>query len=343
MGIQGSRALALVAVRRAFAVTAALALACVLVPPGRADAAIPSPAVPIDITASGSNGSGRITTPGRACADGGRGAHWHYDYESVLGRGVFSGLESVARLHVDLHSDDDAPVVDPPADPPFEGTGSDAFLQGDESHLTISNARGAVKLRMRAGDCTDPTVAFDGDHADGSGLWTVDRGTGAYRDVTGAGSFVLGADVTPGADNDFDVQLSGQMDIPRPGLGAAVADVYWGFLGADYLLRRVTVVYRVTNTGSGDAFGARVVAASSPTDGVTVIGAPSRPLGDLKAGESELVTFRYQLGLTKPCLLTVLGCTFDTKLQVDLPDALDRSQIDEKTLRVRAPSLPPPL
>src|SRR3546814_21079097 len=97
---------------------------------------------------------------------------------------------------------------------------------------------------------------------------------------------------------------------------------YWGSLGTDYLSRRVTVVYRVSNEGAGDAFGAEVESITSSTAGVTPIGGTHLPLGDLPAGDSEVVALRFQLGLLGPCQLVILNCAFSTQTDVSWTDAL---------------------
>jgi hypothetical protein len=308
---------------------------------------VPVSAAPaqLNVVLQSSDGVGRITTPGRSCAEGGDGAHWHYDYGSQLKPGVFSGLAGEVRAHLDLHSEDDATRIDPDPDPPFDGTGAGAFLQGEESHASLLNQRGTVKLRLRSGTCDDPTLAFDGRNAAGAGTWTVDRGVGAYRDATGSGTFTVEqAEVGPGADNAISLLLNGEIDVLQPALQVDVVDAYWGLLGADYLLRRVTVVYRITNTGPGDSFASKLTGASSPNAGVGVRdGYVPKYLGDLGQAESELVKVKYQLGLVEPCALVVLGCEFDVNVRVLLPDALDRPDTQSQTVRVRAPDFPPPL
>ena len=321
------------------------AVVCIVVSAGvPSGAAVPSPVVPITISASGANGAGRITTPGRPCADGGEGGHWHYDYGAPLADGAFSNLPGDLRMHLDLHTDDDGPLIDPPADPPFAGAGATPFLLGRESHVTLNNARGRITLALIGGSCGEPGDAtFDGKEASAEGAWEVVRGVGAYRDATGTGTYALTADVTPGADNTFDVVLDGNITIVPPAITVQAVDAYWGLLGVDYLRRRVTVVYRITNTGAGDSFGARLTGITSSTNGVEPVGVTARPLGDLRPEESELVTVRYQLGLLSPCRLVILNCRFDTTLSVDIPDAFDRSNTQVRTLRVRAPTAPPPL
>ncbi len=260
-----------------------------------------------------------------------------------MDRGVFSSLASELRLHLDLHSEDDATRIDPAADPPFEDTGAGAFLQGEESHASLINDRGTIKLRLTSGTCENPTLDFDGKAASGVGDWEIDRGVGSYRGATGSGRFTLAADVAPGADNPFELTLDGDFEILRPTLEVEVLQTYWGFLGADYLLRQPTVVFRITNSGPGDSFHSKLVNVTSPTSGVKVLGPKTAFLGDLHEGDSELVSVKFQLGLLKPCALVILGCEFDATLHVNLPDALDRPDTQTDTAHARAPDLPPPL
>jgi hypothetical protein len=55
-------------------------------------------------------------------------------------------------------------------------------------------------------------------------------------------------------------------------------------------------------------------------------------VGDLAAGANVRVTVEYQV--EKPC---ESGCSFETLLSVDLPDALDVSGVQSKTVLVRVP------
>lgn len=287
------------------------------------------------------DGTGNSSTPGRSCADGGAGAYWHYDYGAALAASSFSQLASEARVHLDLHSDTQRYTNASGAYAP----GSTAFLQGAESHLSILNQRGSVKVRLSSGTCDAPTLAFDGSVASGSGTWVLDRGTGAYRDITSAGgTFTLTkAEVNPGGDNELQVSLDGQFSIPDPSLQLEVVRTFWGGLGTDYLTRRVTVEYRITNAGPGDAFGATLQSTDSPSLGVDPLGPTPQPLFDLPAGASQLVQVRYQLGLLGPCALVLLGCHFDTSATVNLPDAFDKPHVLTATVATTAPSLPPPL
>jgi hypothetical protein len=294
---------------------------------------------PLNIAVSGGNGVGRITSPGRPCAEGGSGSYRHYGFESALAPGVVSKLAGMIRGSIDVHHDGPVPPVGPAT--------SGAFLARGGSHITITNQRGAVRLQLASGDCAAPTLAFDGvTLGPGPGTWAIDAtGTnGAYRGASSpGGTFTLGADLAPGADNAWAVQLEGSLTVLQPSLGASVVRTFWGSLGLDYLLRRVSVTYEVTNTGPGDAFGVSLMSATSPTAGVTPLGPTPVALGDLAAGETARFTVRYQLGLLAPCALVVLGCNFGSRVTVDLPDALDVPGAQSATAAVHAPDLPPPL
>jgi hypothetical protein len=296
--------------------------------------------IPGGIAVEAEDGAGNSSTPGRSCADGGAGAYWHYDYGADLAANAFSKLASTSRVHLDLHSDTQRYQNSDGAYAP----GTTAFLQGSESHASILNQRGSVKVRLVSGTCAAPSLAFDGSNASGSGTWLVDSGTGAYRDITGSGTFTLAnAEVNPGADNALDLTLDGPFTIPDPSLQLEVVKTYWGGLGTDYLSRRVTVQYRITNAGPGDAFGATLKSTGSPTSGVSPLGPTPQPLFDLPAGASQIVEVRYQLGLIGPCALVLLGCHFQTSATVDLPDGFDVSHVLTATVATTAPTLPPPL
>lgn len=299
------------------------------------------------VTIQAGNGSGRSVTPGRPCDDGGTGAYWHYEYaDDVAATAILGGQPAEGLVHLDLHSDEQRfPNV--AGDPYPDGANPTAFLAGTESHASLLTDRGSIKVRLSSGDCDAPTLAFDGSTASGSGTWTVDTGSvsGAYRDVTGSGTFALrSAEVNPGADNAIDLRLDGSLTVPEPALQIEVLSTYWGQLGTDYLSRRVTVVYRVTNVGQGDAFGARITAVTDLTAGTTPFVNLPADLGDLRAGESREFRFRHQLGLlTGPCKLVLLGCVFQTRFTIDLPNAFDQSHLFTATVTSKAPTLPPPL
>ncbi|HZN16463.1 MAG TPA: hypothetical protein VFB78_19520 [Acidimicrobiales bacterium] len=244
----------------------------------------------------------------------------------------------------DVHHDGDEPVGTPLA-----GPAAKAFLQPGESHATFSNQRGTVPLLLTAGTCAAPPLTFDGAKISGPGTWAIDalHATGAYRQSTGTGTFTLtNTGVEPGADNPWSLQLSGNISVLQPSFGLEVVSTSWGNLGVDYLLRKVTVVYRVRNNGPGDAFGVVMQATSTTTPGVTPLGPQPQNLGDLLAGEYTTFSVRYQFTLLAgPCKLVILGCEFDTYVTVSMPDALDKADVPSPTrgAHITAPNFPPPL
>lgn len=337
-------------------VLAAVAVAATALLPGSDASAGTGTPQPLDITVQGANGTGRISAPGRPCSEGGDGASFHYGYRSALPAGRFSALPAELRLNLDVHGEGQgAPQI----------SYDDAFLLAEESAATLANERGTVRLTLSSGTCSAPTLAFDGAKAedatpsDPTGTWRVQTSTGSYRGATGTGTFSLSrADVAPGADNPFSFTMNGNLAVLQPNLTVAPVASYWGFLGADYLLRRVTVVFRVTNTGgaavTGDAFDVRLGAVSaSPASapgtttlsGVKVLGPVVQRLGDLVPGQSEDIRVRYELGLApdEPCALVVLSCSFDTALTLESRDALDVEGTVSHTVRAVAPDFPPPL
>ena len=302
--------------------------------------------VPVSMSVDADNGTGRIVSPGRACNDGGAGSYWHYEYGDELPSSPISSKATEVRVHLDLHSDEqNFPNVS--GDPYPNGANPTAFLQGNESHASMLTERGAIKVRLSSGSCTSPTLAFDGSQASGTGTWAVDPNavSGAYEGVTGSGTFnLINAEVNPGADNDLRINFSGSLTVPSPSFQVQVLRTYWAGLGTDYLSRRVTVVYRLTNTGPGDAYGARITGITDLTTGVTpMIGTPI-DIGDLRSGESYDIQFRHQMSLLSgPCKLVILGCVFQTRFDVSFPDAFDLPHAFNGTVTSKAPTLPPPL
>ena len=317
-----------------------------LLPVVLTDASASAGTVSGGIAVDTANGSGRSVTPGRSCDDGGTGAYWHYEYGDELATSLIGNLRTEVLVHLNLHSDEQRfPNVT--GDPYPNGTNPTAFLQGTESHASLLTDRGSIKLRLASGSCDAPSLAFDGSNASGTGTWEVDTDSlaGAYEDVTGSGTFrIRNAEVNPGADNALALDLNGSFTVPDPSLRVEVVETYWGGLGTDYLTRRVTVVYRITNTGPGDSYGATITGVTDLTSGITPMVTTPIAIGDLRSGESRQIHYRHQMGLLNgPCRLVILGCDFQTRFNVDLPDAFDQSHASTATVAAEAPNLPPPL
>jgi hypothetical protein len=332
----------------AFGLAAAAVAALVVLAPAASAQTTP----PLDVDVSGADGHGRIEAPGLACDDGGEGAYWHYAYSASLPAGPghgFSKLPGTLRLNLDLHSDE---VRYPNTDARPVPANPNAFLLGDETTVGLANDRGTLRLRMASGGgCGDEgsTVDFDGVTASTAGTgntWEVDAGTGAYEGAAGDGTFGLTASVAPGADNPFHLTLDGDISVLQPTLDVEVVSTFWGNLGLDYVSRKVSVTYRITNTGPGFAYDATLANTVPETPGVTAIGPVPQPLGDLMPDESELVTVRYFVHPSlspPPCTLLLLGCQFQARVDVNWLDALDVLRTPNESLGVKAPLLPPPL
>lgn len=325
---------------------AALALSALALPSTDAGAA----PTPLTVNVTGTDGVGRIEAPGLSCADGGDGAYWHYAYSSTLPAGPghgFSRLPADVRLNLDLHSDEvrypNTNAQPLPANP-------NAFLLGDESTASLLNDRGTVRLRLSTGGgCGNSQMSFDGVTAStdaGGNTWTVDSGTGAYDGITGSGTFALTAAVAPGADNPFSLSLNGNLSVPQPALDVALVRTFWGNLGLDYVSRRVSATYQITNVGTGPAYDTRLTGTVPLTGGVSAMGPVPQTLGELAPGESAFVTVRYQFGLSllpPPCLLIIIGCAFSSRIEVAWVDGLDIPSTPNETIGATAPLLPPPL
>lgn len=218
-------------------------------------------------------------------------------------------------------------------------------LEPSSSNVSLGDERGTIRFQLDGGACPSAgNLAPSGDRLGGIGPLELVAGTGSYRDATLAGgNWALSAATAPGADNAWDLDLAGQLAVLAPGLQVHVVKTYWGNLGLDYVTRVLTVQYRITNPGPGDSYGSALTGIA-PGAGVTNLGPISQPLGDLLAGESRVVTVRFQLALLgPPCQLLVLGCTFPTTLAVSLPDALDAPATRTAAVSITAPNLPPPL
>lgn len=283
----------------------------------------------VAISASGTSADVRLPRSAVPCAEGGSGSYEQVS-EALIAPGQLSQLGGTLRLALDAH-----------ADSPAAG----GFLRPERSHVAISNQRGAIVLRLQAGSCSAPALNFDGTTLEGTGTWHVDpdHTTDAYRQASGLGKFSLSADFSQSGQHPWSIELDGRLTVLQPELKVELVKSFWGRLGSDYAGRIATVVYRVTNTGAGDAFRVQFLEATSTT-GITAIEHFPTELDDLSAGESVDVTVRYKVGLRgKRSGPLLVARQFDTELTFRLPDALDVATTPVLPVRVSAPAFPPSL
>jgi len=288
----------------------------------------------LHVSTGGANGSGRADVPGLGCARGGDGSSWHYGYESTLPAGTLTALPAALRMNLDVHADEALVSQGAPT----------AFLQGSESTVSLVNERGTLVLRLSdGGSCSHRTATHTGPSVATTGGWDLAHGSGAYATAGGSGDFQVQADVAPGADNPWSLTLDGELTVGQPQLEVTSAGSSWGASGIallDFLLRRPTILLRITNTGAGDAFGVRITSAASSTPGVTLASVPPIEVGDLLAGESRTVRLQYQLELLRPCVLLILRCPFQVAIGTAATDALDAPVSDLDAVEVSAPPVP---
>ena len=110
---------------------------------------------------------------------------------------------------------------------------------GAQTHVTLSNYRGAVQLVLQGGQCTSATAPLsfsaDGHQINagpfsGSFAVSTDPSTtnGSYTVATGSGTYTLSAGIAPGADNPWSLALNGTISIREPALTVTVLDTLLG-------------------------------------------------------------------------------------------------------------------
>lgn len=287
-------------------------------------------AQPLAFTLSDSDARIRVPPPGAtivACSEGGNATH-HHSTDQPLGGGVLSRLGGTVRTNLDLHL-----------------PGGSGFLVPEQSSAAITNERGEVAIDLVAGSCAAPTVSFDGATASGTGTWTIDgqRANGSYRQATGSGTFTFATRFGPGNDNPWQMAFNGEITVLQPDLRVELVRSFWGRLGADYAGRMVSVIYRLTNSGPGDAFDVEVLPPVTKP-GIAAVEVFPTDLDDLSAGEDVLITVRYKIGIRGqrdgPLLVRR---QFDTTISASMPDALDVASIKSQVVTVTAPAYPPSL
>ncbi|MDX1450822.1 MAG: hypothetical protein R3246_17360, partial [Acidimicrobiia bacterium] len=244
-----------------------------------------------------------------------------------------------------------------------------AFLLGDDSRVALTNQRGSLEIALESGTCDEPSILFDGLVAQSAtaanfpptqsdplppSTWRVVGGTGGYAGAEGAGDFVLFADVSPGADNPFALVLDGDLAVVQPDLGIHMVRSYWWLGTPDYVNRRVTVIYEVTNVGAGHAYDVTLFEAVSATPGVSLANRNSATLfdnvpqllGDLHPGETKQFMLQWVLpapGNDPPCFLEILACQFASEITLFHWDALGIGAKTVQVVHATAPELPPAL
>ncbi len=292
-------------VRRKTAVGALLSVVVLLLTAVPAHAA--APPTPLGLSVNGANGTG-TSAVGVACGSGGQGDSWSYTYSATANPPAFTQtLPVTVGLNLDLHSD----------------SGHTSAFLGPNTTVTLTNTRGTVTLGLTSGSCGQPTLAFNGTVASGSGSWQVTGGTGAYRSTTGSGTFTLMAQVAAGTTNPFSLALLGTLSVLQPSLSVPAASARWAN-PSDLFARRLTVTYTVKNNGPGDAFGVSVVSVTPVTSGVTVLSSTPIAVGDIAAGASRQVSVVYHLKVANPpCTAYIAVCTVQATLTLRVPDSLD--------------------
>ena len=288
----------------------------------------------IDFATQGDRGVGRITRPGRPCAAGGDGASWHYEYEAPIPAGPVVTTEAgVLGLHVDVHSDLDHDTSNPPA-----------WLEGDESYVTLSNARGDLRLAMTdAGSCESSKATVNGSTANASGAWNVVGGSGSVRQGEGNRHVRVPR---------WDRAWPGQRLERRPVWRVEGSCARPRFRGQPRLLgptrRRLRAAHRV-GSREGHQQRRRVDICGQHHWGELgyawchlLRDEAGRDIGDLAPGESATAVLRFKLALNSPCKLLILNCPFQFGLTADAPDAFDQPTEHTDTLSTKAPDLPPP-
>jgi len=291
-------------------VSVVAALLLYIAPPGYA-------AANINIGVNGINGSGTSIVPGTACVDSGSGDSWSFNYgPSFAPAGQFTQtLSAQMGFALDFHA---------------EPTGTDPRTYnkgffGPNGSITITNTRGSVQLRINAGDCSNPTVSFNGQTVSGSGTWSMLSNTGAYRQATGNGTVNVSARVDTATNAPFTLLVQGQVDVLDPAITISATKAEW-VQPNDYQNRKLTVTYTVKNTGIGDAFGVKLIGVTPTTGGVTANfpAGTERNVGNIKAGKTQTVKVVYTLAKSNPpCTRVYAGCSVTAQLTFRVPDAMD--------------------
>ena len=207
---------------RAFGVLGIVLGTLLWAPPG-----VQAAPTPLNAHVTGADGHGRIEAPALSCADGGDGAYWHYAYSGSLPAGPshgFSQLPGDVRLNIDLHSDEvrypNTNANPLPAEPQRlpAGDGVDGLTAERPGHGATA-ALDRRRLR-RPEDELRRHHRQHGRRRQHSGRSS--PAPAPTRVPAATGTFGLVADVAPGADNPFTLDLNGSLTVRQPALDVAV-------------------------------------------------------------------------------------------------------------------------
>ncbi|MGE7389997.1 hypothetical protein ACQKM2_31405 [Streptomyces sp. NPDC004126] len=305
------------AARRVAAVAIALlAGVAVATAPAGAAGRVPDP---VTVNASGADG---VVTSSAGCPAGPLTGGRTLSGSDTLDAGVFSSLPT--QMAVNL---------------PFRVGGAQSALPPEGIHVTLTNARGSMTVRLDGGTCDAPELLYNGTVASGAATWQVvpdSTSTNAYRNASGSGFFSVNADVTLGGGKPWGLDLLGNISLLQPQI-AVTHRAYWGGLG-NYLSRTLSVEYRIRNTGSGDAFNVKLLDALPTGSGITRLGPVPQTVGSIRSGATASVVVRYRV-----CGIAVVGCRFTAGTQTSLTDALDGNpQTAAVPVAVQVPIAPVP-
>lgn len=244
---------------------------------------------------------------------GSPGVSAHYRYSGAVA-GTPVPLATTFEQVLDVHVSG--------ARTPVKGGGG-AFMTPEANAFVIVTPRGDLYGRQAAGSCLAPALSVgDGPVVSGAGDWVVTAGTQSLQGASGGGRFTMEAELGPAIDNALTMDLTGEVSVPSPKVTVSLERVLYAD-PLDYLFRQVTAVYRVANTGEGDAYNVRVMPGPNfPASTQTLGDPPVADIGELAKGERVPVTIRYRMDLLA-CPIPAIGCRFVARTILEHSDALD--------------------
>ena len=218
-------------------------------------------ATPVGSGLLGFNGSGTFNDRLDCFTESGAGDTWRYFWQDQLATDATGVLAGRWNGDFEVHRGF------------WPGT---AFIPGNDGRIaiTVASAGGRSGTAFfdtdSSGSCanndltltqTDPNDDRE-QTVSGSLPIVATGGLGALRGLSGSGSITLDLQLTAGADNIADIDLTGDLDVLDPQVKVASGFGRWDNLNA-YLQKRLKVWVTLRNTaGAGDAFQARITGAS---------------------------------------------------------------------------------